>query len=93
MERRAASAAPADGGRAASPRHGRRVPAPAPSGRRAAAGRPAARAGGARGAARGEGPQVAPAQLQALRRQAQVRLRRGAEGGHASRARPENHQV
>ena len=60
---------------------------------RGAAGRQAADAGGAGGAAGGEGPQVAPAQLQALRRQAQVRVRRGAEGGHASGARPQNHQV
>jgi hypothetical protein len=87
VERRAASAAAADGGGPASPWHdgarGRPAPAPAAAGR-GAVGRQAADAGRARGSAGGEGPQVAPAQLQTLRRQAQVRVRRGTEGGHAS---------
>ncbi len=38
------------------------------------------------------GAQVAAAQQEALLRQAQVRLRRGAQGGHAARARPQDHQ-
>jgi hypothetical protein len=90
VERRAAS--PADGDGPAAAWHLGGGDASAPVGR-GAAGHPAADAGGTGGAADGEGPQVAPAQLQTLRRQAQVRLCRGAEGGHAPRARPQNHQV
>jgi hypothetical protein len=54
------------------------------------AGRQGADAGRA-GGSTGEGPQVAPAQLQALQQQVQqVRVRRCTDGGHASRARPGN---
>jgi hypothetical protein len=89
VERRAASASAsvADGGGPSSPWHdgarGRPAPAPAPAACRGVAGRQAADTDGAGGAAGGEGPQMAPAQLQALRRQTQVRVRRGTEGGHA----------
>lgn len=51
----------------------------------------AAVAGRGRGAARGEGQKMAAAQFEALQRQAQVRVRRDAEGGHAARARQEDH--
>lgn len=48
---------------------------------------------GAGGAAGGEGQEVASAQLQAVWRQEEVRVCGDPEGGYASRARKEDHQV